>query len=264
MKALSRVALCALVLSAAAGCAATTESQQACQEEKAKLQTMLLEQERVINDMRLQVEAADRRVSEAFRERSVTEQRAADQVAAARQAVARLENQPSPEMFVNRRFSSKLQQQLEDLVQRFGGQLVGNRLVMDSDLYFASGNYTLNNHAKEALRQLANILRNERLVLLIVGHTDSDPVRNPNLRSKGITDNRMLSMWRAKSVLDELKTNHYPDNLMYATGWGDLLPVDNSNSREGKRLNRRVEILIDTTASNIFGISEIQSITAMN
>ena len=246
----------------AAGC--SSQGEQACQEEKAKIQAMMIEQENIINNMREQVVAADRRANDALLAKSAADQRADDQVAAAREALARANAPQAAPMFVNRRFSTKLQAQLDDLAERFGGKLVGNRLVLDSDLYFDSGNYTLSAHAKAALREVTQVLRSERLVLLIVGHTDSDPIRNPALKSKGINDNRMLSMMRAKSVMDEMQRNGYPDTLMYATGWGDLIPVNaQARSKSDKRMNRRVEILIDTTASNIFGISEIQSITAM-
>ena len=55
------------------------------------------------------------------------------------------------------------------------------------------------------------------------------------------------------AVLGGLAKAGYPQELMYPTGWGDILPVSTNNSEAGKANNRRVEILIDPAASGIFG-----------
>lgn len=152
----------------------------------------------------------------------------------------------------------KVQRQLEILAREFGGELIGNRLQLPGDYLFPAGQFTLNDSSRSVLRKLSMILKDEDLVLLIVGHTDSDPV--VKAKRYGIKDNRHLSMMRAYSVLSELKSAGYPRNRMYATGWGELSPVASNASKEGKRLNRRVEILIDPAASGLFPISAITDV----
>ena len=111
--------------------------------------------------------------------------------------------------------------------------------------------------SRAAVRKLVEILRGENLFLMIVGHTDSDPVRNPTLRGRGINDNLHLSLLRSKAVLDEMQRAGYPAMLMFPTGWGELRPIAPNTTAANKKLNRRVEILVDPAASNIFGISSI-------
>ncbi len=156
--------------------------------------------------------------------------------------------------------SEKVAQQLAALAEQFGGVVVGNRLELPGDFFFDSGRYELNSHARAAIRRMSEILAGENLFLMVVGYTDNDPIRNPNLRSKGINDNLHLSLLRAKSVVDELRKAGYPPMLMYPTGWGELRPIVPNNNAASKKLNRRVDILIDPAASNIFGMSAITGV----
>lgn len=245
------------VLGVASGC--TQPPDQSCAEEVTKLRAALLQSEAFMQDMKNQVMMSERRVRDAEIERDAAMQK----FAASRERLQQASQMQQPPAFATSRLPSKVQAQLEDLARRFNAKFVNNRLQLQSDLFFGSGQYLPNAKAREVLAQLAAILRSENLVLLIVGHTDSDPIKNPALINRGIRDNRMLSMVRAKSVMDELAKAGYPAQMMYATGWGDLLPLPGATgkSREDKALNRRVEILIDTAASSIFGLAEIQGIT---
>lgn len=155
---------------------------------------------------------------------------------------------------------SDLAQQLSSLADQFGGVIVGNRLELPGDFFFDSGRYDLNPNARAAIRRMAEILAGENLQLMVVGHTDNDPIKNPTLRSRGINDNLHLSLLRAKAVVDELKKAGYPPTLMYPTGWGELRPIVPNTDRSSKKLNRRVDILIDPTASQTMGMSEITGV----
>ncbi len=156
--------------------------------------------------------------------------------------------------------SDKVAQQLSALAEQFGGVVVGNRLELPGDFFFDSGKYDLNPNARAAIRRMAEILSGENLFLMIVGYTDNDPVRNPTLRQRGINDNLHLSLLRAKAVVDELRKNGYPPLLMYPTGWGEMRPIVPNTDKASKKLNRRVDILIDPAASNIFGMSTITGV----
>ena len=159
-----------------------------------------------------------------------------------------------------RGMSDKVAQQLSALAEQFGGVVVGNRLELPGDFFFESGRYELNPNARAAIRRMSEILAGENLFLMVVGYTDNDPVRNPTLRSKGVNDNLHLSLLRAKSVVDELRRAGYPPMLMYPTGWGELRPIAPNADKASKKLNRRVDILIDPAASNIFGMSTITGV----
>ena len=159
-----------------------------------------------------------------------------------------------------RAMSEKVAQQLAALAEQFGGVVVGNRLELPGDFFFDSGRYDLNPNARAAIRRMSEILSGENLFLMVVGYTDNDPIRNPNLRNKGINDNLHLSLLRAKSVVDELRKAGYPPMMMYPTGWGEMRPIVPNNDKASKKLNRRVDILIDPAASNIFGMSTITGV----
>ena len=159
-----------------------------------------------------------------------------------------------------RGMSAKVAQQLSALAEQFGGVVVGNRLELPGDFFFDSGKHDLNPNARAAIRRMSEILSGENLFLMVVGYTDNDPIRNPALRSQGVRDNLHLSLLRAKSVVDELRNSGYPPLLMYPTGWGELRPIVPNSDKASKKLNRRVDILIDPAASNIFGMSAITGV----
>ncbi|MDR1534284.1 MAG: OmpA family protein [Planctomycetota bacterium] len=159
-----------------------------------------------------------------------------------------------------RGMSSKVAQQLSALAEQFGGAVIGNRVELPGDFFFDSGKYDLNPNARAAIRRMSEILAGENLFLMVVGYTDNDPIRNPGLRSQGVRDNLHLSLLRAKSVVDELRNAGYPPLLMYPTGWGEMRPIVPNTDKAAKKLNRRVDILIDPAASNIFGMSSITGV----
>ena len=239
----------ALLLAILTGC--DTPKVKALSEENQRLNTIVLNYEKENRDLMNQVEEMEARLKKLEIAMAGKDR----QMAALRSGMDRLRR--------NARLSDKVQEQLRRLAETFGGRLVGNRLELPGDFFFGSGEFDLREEAKQSLRKLARILmevEGEKLTLLIVGHTDSDPVRHS--RAKGIRDNRHLSVMRALSVLNELKHNGYPERLMYPTGWGELFPLDTGTTMEAKAVNRRVDILIDPAASGLFGVSEIVGVEA--
>jgi chemotaxis protein MotB len=74
----------------------------------------------------------------------------------------------------------------------------------------------------------------------IEGHTDNEPIKYSGWKS-----NWELSTARALSVLhyliDEKGISPY---RISAIGYGEYRPVTSNNTKEGRQLNRRVEIVI--------------------
>jgi hypothetical protein len=60
-------------------------------------------------------------------------------------------------------------------------------------------------------------------------------------------DNLVLSQNRANSVRDYLINEYHisPDRIE-TTGYGEAFPVADNNTREGRALNRRVEIIMNS------------------
>lgn len=155
----------------------------------------------------------------------------------------------------------KMQRMLRAIAEEVDGELIGNRIILPGSFLFPSGSWALKSSAQRALKQIAVVLspEDQKLVLMIVGHTDNEPIKK--LKRKGITSNRQLSLMRSLSVLNYMERFcKYPGDLMYPTGWGELKPVASNANEAGRARNRRVEIWVDPILSNLTPISAISGV----
>jgi flagellar motor protein MotB len=146
--------------------------------------------------------------------------------------------------------TDRQRQKLLQIANAIGGELIGNKILLPGDFLFSSGSWAVRPGARHMLKEMASVLAPEKFGLLIVGHTDSEPIKK--LRRKGIKSNRHLSMMRALAVVEYLeKYANYPRKLVYPAGWGELQPVASNSTKAGKAKNRRVEIFIDPDLSKL-------------
>jgi len=109
-------------------------------------------------------------------------------------------------------------------------------LVSMPDVLFDSGQYTLKPAARERLARIAGIvLAYPELKLEIEGHTDS---------IGGDNFNQSLSEKRAATVRDYLLDSGVPMSNVVARGFGKLRPIAANNTATGRKLNRRVEMIV--------------------
>lgn len=109
-----------------------------------------------------------------------------------------------------------------------------------NDKLFQLGSDTVRDEAMQPLRDLATVLT---LVpadyeIIVVGHTDKAPVRNPDVAAKHPT-NWHLSVHRAISVKDVLVQAGLAPDRFAIMGYGPYRPVSGDAAQ-----NRRVEIFI--------------------
>ncbi|MGR3310022.1 MAG: OmpA/MotB family protein [Candidatus Brocadiales bacterium] len=120
-------------------------------------------------------------------------------------------------------------------------------IALPSAVFFNSGQVILKKKAESSLARVGNAIKAvfPNGTIRIEGHTDSDPIRKTRHL---YASNWELSAMRAASVLRFLtsKCNLSPDRL-YVAGFGEYQPVASNNTKEGKKQNRRVEIVILTT-----------------
>lgn len=127
-----------------------------------------------------------------------------------------------------------------------GGQLTVSieegRIVINlpNNVLFKSGRSSLNVNAKESLAPIAAVLSqfSDRR-FQVEGHTDNEPIK-----SKRFPSNWELSTARALSVvhlLAEMGVN--PENIS-AAGFGEFRPRADNATEEGRKLNRRIEIIM--------------------
>ena len=109
-------------------------------------------------------------------------------------------------------------------------------VVSMPDVLFDSGSYTLKPAARERLARISGIvLAYPDLKLEIEGHTDS--VGSDSY-------NQTLSEKRAASVRDYLVDNSVSINNVIARGLGKADPVADNSTAAGRKLNRRVEMIV--------------------
>jgi len=114
-------------------------------------------------------------------------------------------------------------------------------ISMADKLLFTSGSSTLDERGKTALGMLASVLKEQpSLDILIIGHTDSIPIKTACLK-----DNWDLSVSRANSMV-RILTETYKINpiKIMAAGKSEYSPVATNETKEGRALNRRIEIVI--------------------
>jgi outer membrane protein OmpA-like peptidoglycan-associated protein len=105
-----------------------------------------------------------------------------------------------------------------------------------SDILFDTAKYTLKPNAREALAKLSGIVLNyPTLKLQVEGYTDS----------RGSEEfNEKLSQDRANAVRSYLVAQGLKSDVIDAMGLGPNNPVADNASPEGRRKNRRVEIIV--------------------
>lgn len=118
-----------------------------------------------------------------------------------------------------------------------------------ADILFDSGNADIKTEAYIALDKVCRVLKENvpQLKVGIEGHTDDQPIK-----FSGWKTNWELSSARALSVLHYLtdKAGIAPWRLS-AIGYGEYHPVASNDIKEGRQLNRRVEIVILPAATKV-------------
>lgn len=114
-------------------------------------------------------------------------------------------------------------------------------ISMADKLLFPSGSAVLDERGQKAIGALAGVIQEQpTLDILIIGHTDSIPIKTNCMK-----DNWDLSVSRANSVV-RILTEVYKINPLQimAAGKSEYSPVATNETKEGRALNRRIEIVI--------------------
>jgi chemotaxis protein MotB len=107
-------------------------------------------------------------------------------------------------------------------------------------LFFASGEAQIRPEAESLLDHLADILRKIPNQVAVEGHTDNRPINTPQFPS-----NWELSVHRATALVRYLVERDHLDPARFAAaGYGEYAPLTSNDDEAGRRLNRRVDIVI--------------------
>jgi outer membrane protein OmpA-like peptidoglycan-associated protein len=197
-----------------------------------------------------EVEAAKLRVAQA--QNDADRAKANEDLARAQAEEARLQAQQSDrEKEEARQQAQQATQEKEALQQRLYDQIsviletrreARGLVVSLSDVLFDTGQATLKPGAREKLSKLAGILLAYpgAYQMEISGYTDSTGSDELNIR---------LSEQRAATVHSYLLGQGIAaERIVSVKGYGELMPVATNATREGRQMNRRVEIVISDTS----------------
>ena len=108
-----------------------------------------------------------------------------------------------------------------------------DNLLVERKITFEPSSDRINLDGQQLLDEIANVLRDcDELSLEIAGHTDSQGREEMNLQ---------LSQSRATAVLIELQRREVLTTNYVAKGYGELQPIADNGTEEGRETNRRIE-----------------------
>lgn len=110
----------------------------------------------------------------------------------------------------------------------------------ESDLLFAVDSAALTSRSRQTLGDVAQVLSDfPKTAVIIQGHTDS---------TGSDVHNQGLSERRAQAVATGLAELGISPVRMATQGFGETMPVATNQTAEGRRLNRRVDIMLRARA----------------
>jgi len=104
---------------------------------------------------------------------------------------------------------------------------------------FPSGEDDVAPESYATIQTIADAMNKVRNPARAEGHTDSVPIHNPRFRS-----NWELSAARSIALVERLIKFGVARERLSIAGYADTAPIDNNDTEEGRRKNRRVDIVI--------------------
>ncbi|MCB1056432.1 MAG: OmpA family protein, partial [Acidobacteria bacterium] len=120
---------------------------------------------------------------------------------------------------------------------------IDNRTLLvhfESDVLFDVDSATLDSSARGAVDDMAVVLNEyPKTAIVVQGYTDSTGSETHNLE---------LSQHRAEAVQAHLVRRGVDPARLTAVGYGEGYPVADNGTESGRRLNRRVDVMIRAKA----------------
>jgi len=132
----------------------------------------------------------------------------------------------------------------------------GRMVVKLSDkILFDPGKTALKAEGAKALQELAAVLKDiGQRDFLVAGHTDDRPIKTKTFKS-----NWELSAARAVEVVKFLQKEGVDPKHLSAAGYSEYDPVGDNADEEGRRTNRRIEVVL---MPNIEELPNLDNLTA--
>ena len=158
------------------------------------------------------------------------------------QKIEELSNQVDELSQTKKLLETRLNKEIQDQDVKLQMMEKGLVITVVGDMLFDSGKAKIKSDAHATLDKVARVLKENvpEYNIGIEGHTDNIAIKHSGWKS-----NWELSSARALSVLHYLVSEKgVSADRLSAAGYGEYRPVASNDEREGRRLNRRVEIVI--------------------
>jgi chemotaxis protein MotB len=122
-------------------------------------------------------------------------------------------------------------------------------VTLPEALLFAEGSATLGKKFKQALSPLASILNNyPKVMIYVIGNTDDRKIHTARFE-----DNWSLSTERANSIVRVFRDSYAVDPVrLLAAGRSKYNPVADNSTKEGRALNRRIQIILNPDLTKLW------------
>lgn len=134
-------------------------------------------------------------------------------------------------------------------------KMVSGRMTvaLSTDILFSSGSAKLSAEGVKAIKEVTLLLKTlDGRKYQIEGHTDNIP-----MKSELYASNWELASARAISVVKTMIDAGLPSEQISGASYGDTQPVTDNTTTEGKKMNRRIAIVIVPDLSGLPGNDEI-------
>ena len=120
------------------------------------------------------------------------------------------------------------------MVQCSIGQITDDPVITKS-IYFGGGSYYVDrNQTEELIELIESLERPELYEVYVHGHTDD---------IGSLEYNQWLSDMRTDQVIQKIINNGFDPGVIFQKDFGELSPVYDNSTWEGKLKNRRVDII---------------------
>jgi len=161
---------------------------------------------------------------------------------AARKAIQKKTSESNDLLDAQQRLAESLKRELGDARAKLAMTERGLVLTFLDEIFFDSGKAVVKPDGMETLQKVAAVLKETvpDLSVAVEGHTDNEPI----LRS-GWQSNWELSFARAMAVVRYFADQQgVPPKRLQAVAFGEYHPVASNETPQGRRQNRRVEVVI--------------------
>ncbi len=153
--------------------------------------------------------------------------------------------------------------QFREMVSKFKSMIDAGKLQVEfrdglmlvklpDNILFDPGKTELKKEGQEAIKQVTQILAGiEGRKFQVTGHTDNVAIKSHKFKS-----NWELSTARAVEVVKLMIENGMDGKRLSAAGYADELPVAGNDTDEGRKKNRRIEIVVVPNVQELPGMDE--------